>query len=661
MTSSPSSGVTPLAPGPTAPHNDKAMLPRPLAAKTALPRRLALHFDKWKAITRDQDLLKIVRCGLRFELHSPPSVAKRGPTFRGSPEQKKALAEQIEHWLQLGVIEPDDHPRSLISLLFPVPKSDGRLRWVLDSRRLNEHIVKQRFKLEGLSDVRAMLQPEDWLTSLDLTDAYLHVGVSRRHRRFLAFRANDRQYRFAAMSFGTSSAPHTFTRLLRPVMAQLRRQGIRCQIYLDDMILAASSAAQAQHDVNVARRLLTDLGFNINQKKSVTTPTQRLRHLGFVWDTRSFRLSLPREKLAALRKEARRVLRDNNLRRLTVRRLAGLVGKVVAAAPAARALDFRRHSLQRTVQHGLRRSRGNWDSTVSLSRTAMRDAKWLASTALRYVRACPIRPPTPTVTLTTDASPSGYGGVYQRGELQIETFGFFKKHEASRSSNWRESVGISRTFFSFRHRLRRGDVLLVRTDNTTALSTLRRFGSRHRHLGEALDPVIRACLRRGIHLLAEHIPGAHNQHADRLSRLRVERNEWELDDVDFRRLVRRFGRPQVDWFATAANAKCRQYCARHPDPRSTFTDAFRHDWRGVFGLFVPPINLIRRVVTRLADSGAHGLVVVPDWPTRGWFATLVQLARAPPVPLPSQAMRVPHGFPHPMRDKRAPPLVAFLV
>jgi hypothetical protein len=124
----------------------------------------------------------------------------------------------------------------LTSLLFPVPKQGPkRWRWVLDCRRLNEPLLFSRFKMASVASVRTMLRRADWLTSIDLEDAYLHVPLTRRAARHLAFRALGRVYRFRAMIFGLASAPSVFTMLMKPVMRHLHLQGVRAIAYLDDI------------------------------------------------------------------------------------------------------------------------------------------------------------------------------------------------------------------------------------------------------------------------------------------------------------------------------------------------------------------------------------------------------------------------------------------
>ena len=52
-----------------------------------------------------------------------------------NPDQKENLRDQIDEWLEQGVIEPSISP--WVSPLVQVKKKDGRTRWVADLRELN--------------------------------------------------------------------------------------------------------------------------------------------------------------------------------------------------------------------------------------------------------------------------------------------------------------------------------------------------------------------------------------------------------------------------------------------------------------------------------------------------------------------------------------------
>lgn len=610
-------------------------------------------------------MLLLVRRGLQFRFAngSPPLAKRSAPLFRGNVEQMRSLARQLRAWLDEGVIEPSSSASDVLGLLFPVPKPHSdKLRWVLDSRLLNQHLLRPRFRLEGIAEIRHMLNRGDFMASIDIKDAFLQVPVDPHHRRYLAFHALGRQFRFKRMSFGTCVAPFTFTALLKPVLAHLHQLGFRATAYLDDLLLVGATFEETQAAVRTTVQLLTELGLPINTEKSCLVPTQRLEHLGLLFDTERFTISVPRPKLKAIAKDARRLLRLDESSGVTARQLAGFVGKVTAAAPAMRrAADFHRHAVQRCQHYALRFHKQQWDLPVHLSASAARDLRWWASYSPLGFNGTPIRLPEPDLTLTTDASPTGFGAVLTLPDgSEITTHGFWTSAEAARSSNWRETTALTRGLFSFASRIRRARVLRIETDNTTALSILRRFGSRHRHLGLAAEPLLRAVLRWRVHLQPLHIPGVRNVLADRLSRITPPRNEWALSRLAFNMICSELATPTIDWFASAANHQVARYASLRPDPHATFVNAFAVSWEGELGLFVPPLNLLSRVLSRIQDTGASGIVVAPFWPTRPWFPLLLSMSRGL-VHLPEGSM-VPVPFAHhPMRDQRAPPLLAVLV
>jgi hypothetical protein len=615
----------------------------------------------WRAITRDTKVLDLARRGLRFELKREPIGPKRAPVFRGSPALMRSLTAQLQEWLELGVIEPCTAPRALHSLLFPVPKSGGRWRWVLDSRRLNEALRYRPFKMESVETVRRLVKKGDWLCSIDICDAFLHVPVSRAHRRFLAFRARGRSFQFAAMSFGTSSAPRTFTRLMKPVLATLRREGIRCSCYMDDVIVMADTKEATAAATQRARLLIESLGLTISYKKSVLIPTQRLLHLGLVFDSQRAKLFAPTEKLKALARSARRVLSLDERGSLTVRELARLSGVIISLLPALRAAWRRRHSIVRNVEFALRRSHGDWDAPVGLSRSAKSDVTFWTTTEPRRQNGQFMMPPSDDGNvLTTDASEWGFGATLHTssgGEISISEP--WSPADAARSSNWREATAIQRAFDRFSHRIRKMRCLTIRSDNSTAISILRRYGSRHKHLDLALSRLLATALRRRLEIRPQHIAGLANTVADRLSRnIATNRNEWRLSPAAMRRIRAHFGPPTVDWFASDATAQCHRFVSLLPSTRALGRDAFEFDWTSEFGLFAPPINLIHKVMMRIESTNAHGVVVVPAWPSAPWGASVPWLSSRL-IYLPATAMRAASASTPLMRDGRAPRLVAF--
>ena len=76
-------------------------------------------------------------------------------------------------------------------------------------------------------------------------------------------------------------------------------------IYLDDLLIMASSQYQAASQCAAATQLLESLGFLVNFVKSQTQLVQVLTFLGLNIDSREVKLSLPPQKLSEIQKQAK--------------------------------------------------------------------------------------------------------------------------------------------------------------------------------------------------------------------------------------------------------------------------------------------------------------------------------------------------------------------
>ena len=106
-----------------------------------------------------------------------------------------------------------------------------------------------------------------------------------------------------------------------------------------------------------------------------------------------------------------------------------------------------------------------------------------------------------------------------------------------------------------------------------------------------------------IHLDAKYLPGQASVLADLLSRRgQVVGTEWSLHPQVARSLLRVWGIPSIDLFATSLNAKLPLYCSFVPDPQAIFEDAFRHPWDDLDLCAFPPFSLIGRVIASVQES-----------------------------------------------------------
>ena len=154
--------------------------------------------------------------------------------------------------------------------------------------------------METNRSIRGSIHLGMWTTSLDLTDAYFHIPIFPKFRKFLRFVWEDRVYAFKTMSFGLSTAPLVFTRISQAVVAHLHSQSIFIHSYLDDSLLKNMSQFLLRDHTHFVIGLLLKLGFLISRKKSELVPSQDIIFLGEHYRTDLGLVFPPEEKIVTL-------------------------------------------------------------------------------------------------------------------------------------------------------------------------------------------------------------------------------------------------------------------------------------------------------------------------------------------------------------------------
>ena len=95
--------------------------------------------------------------------------------------------------------------------------------------------------METPRSILGALQQGQWLTSLDMKDAYFHIWINPADRRYLRFCHNCTAWQFAVLPFGLSTSPSVFTEILKPVLAYTHLHRVKLHMYLDDWLLNPST------------------------------------------------------------------------------------------------------------------------------------------------------------------------------------------------------------------------------------------------------------------------------------------------------------------------------------------------------------------------------------------------------------------------------------
>lgn len=128
------------------------------------------------------------------------------------------------------------------------------------------------------------------------------------------------------------------------------------------------------------------------------------------------------------------------------------------------------------------------------------------------------------------------------------------------------ALELKATFYTFKCFAsdRRGCNILLRIDNTTAISYINKFGSIHHSLlSEIARNIWKWCEGRHIFLFASYIASIDNVIADSESRILHFDTEWFLSTRAFRSIERTFGIDpfDIDLFASLLNAKNETYAS----------------------------------------------------------------------------------------------------
>ena len=402
-------------------------------------------------------------------------------------------------------------------------------------------------------------------------------------------------------------------------------------IYQDDVLLLDQNKERLGEHTAIALAVLEALGFLVNYPKSSLIPDQEITFLGFVINSRDKTLSLPREKVAALKQQAKAMSKK---KLVSARTLAQLIGKMSAALIAVRPAPLHYCSLQH-LKHKALRKRG-YDTIIPISSKAHQDLHWWSQN-LSIWNGRLAKDPDLNLIIETDASKQGWGASCQG----VMTGGCWSREEANLHINVLEMMAAFFAIQAFTKHLQ-GVRILLRTDNTSVVANINHMGgTRSPQLIALVKELWSWCLRQKTTIIAQHLPGLENVTADFLSRHISDRTDWMLDPSIFHCIDSLMGPLQVDLFATRFTKQLPRFYSWRPDPEAEETDAFMQDWSKALGFAHPPWCLISRVLGKIKMEKATVVLITPLWQTQAWFPTLIEMIIDFPIMLPRQEILDP--------------------
>jgi hypothetical protein len=547
-------------------------------------------------------------------------------------EDRKALLEHNLDLLRKKAVEPAPraHPGCIFKMLLVDKKDTKEKRPVVNMRPLSPYVDSPHFKMENLVVAKDLIDRGDWLSRLDLKDAYLHVPLHPQIRPRFRYRLQGKLYQWTTIPFGFKDSPRMFQKLIIEAISPLRQQGLRLVAYLDDILLISPSHSQCLKEANTLVSHLLSLGFVINLEKSELAPAQQKVFLGTLIDTQLMQFSLPKGKLQAFRKRITSMLRKARTgREATLKELQSLVGTIGAMSDCITAVRLRLNSIMEVQNLAMQAEEGR----ALFSPEASKDLRWWKANMAKW-NGKSIIPPQVDLTLDVDASDKGLGAIFLGEDGKVQRAHRFFQEGDPTHINEREMLAAEYGLKSFTSSLRwKEKSIRVRTDNVVAMAYINKMGGRIPSLSRIAERIHSFALRHQLLVTAEWIPSEENT-ADKESRIEGDLSDSELNPKAFSLILRRFGELQVDLFATGDNAKTPLFVSLKADPKAWYVDAFSRPLpQGKMVYANPPFILIPRLLSKLRREGGEVVLVSPVWPSQPWWPVLMKMALTHPPPL----------------------------
>ena len=217
------------------------------------------------------------------------------PQYRLADTHKDKLEQQVDEWLQMGIIQPSNSKYN--SPIFVVPKKNGENRYVLDYRALNAHSHDDRYTMRTVDECIAEIgkSKSTIFSTLDLSSGYHQMLLDKNSRHLTAFTIPGKgQFEWLTTSMGLRGAVSSFQR-----MVELAMKGIdNLVVYIDDLLAHAATHEQQLQILKLVFDRLRKTGLKANLKKCHFGSTN-VAYLGFQLTPEGVKPG--RDKLGAVR------------------------------------------------------------------------------------------------------------------------------------------------------------------------------------------------------------------------------------------------------------------------------------------------------------------------------------------------------------------------
>lgn len=216
----------------------------------------------------------------------PVKLPKIKPSFTPQYPIKggmEAITDTLNTLLKEGIVA---HTQSFNynSPVWPVQKPNGKWRFTVDYRRINELSPKMPGSLPDVEGIWLKIRQyaPTWLATIDLSDMFFGIPLHPDSQEITTFTWQQKQYKFLRLPQGYINSPIIAHATLMTTMGDFKLENAEWLSYVDDLLIMGKDKETVGRETKKIIQHLRDQGWTINQDK-IQGPAQEVTFLGVQW------------------------------------------------------------------------------------------------------------------------------------------------------------------------------------------------------------------------------------------------------------------------------------------------------------------------------------------------------------------------------------------
>ncbi len=202
--------------------------------------------------------------------------------WKNSPAQRAEVREQLQSFLQMGVVRASSTAVVSNVLLVKRPGMPGKFRFTIDFRQLNEATVAAPWQMPDVDSQLSRLAGNQIFGCIDLSSYYHQIELEEGSKFLTGFVTEDGVFEYQRVPMGLKNAcAHAQSQLQGAIDADHILSKYDLRNYFDDLPLAAKTEDDFLEQMEAVLKLGERFNLKFNLEKSVFG-MDSITHVGFI-------------------------------------------------------------------------------------------------------------------------------------------------------------------------------------------------------------------------------------------------------------------------------------------------------------------------------------------------------------------------------------------